>query len=478
MDGSCLSLPAGPDKSSNESSPLLRKDHPPRPYQAYCATEASSRPTSPDALTPRPLQFGTSLPPICDEPRYLPRTSLTTSTPSGIEQSRSNGFIVSGFEDESDGTKEQPNGGPQFRSTMLVNSNHITQAVTPRGSHPLTGNQPITYDRTPSQFRMQRATSEYVATILACPRKPLPQHAMDTSIDHRPLPPLPFEVAPLRSSYNTDLDEVREQAWRLAVRADPEELSEGPRSYSQEALQSSPEKEAAREQAVRRSHRYLDIKRLYESLTLRNNATISPAWSDLGGNVQLPSTSEPHQPRGLLSDMDDDRRAFRRTQPKDAKFKYQFGRRPSVGLDKPPLSPLHHSTSTPSLGPNGPISIGTQEAGIHSHVEHHSPSLSSRSHTGAQTGPRPPPWGSSDNLDLRRQTRNEAREREEARRYRRIVDSGSSIYKGSESTDSLCRNAMKREVEEYREQVLQLYPDMAFDGSAGKGGRSCYCVVM
>jgi hypothetical protein len=37
---------------------------------------------------------------------------------------------------------------------------------------------------------------------------------------------------------------------------------------------------------------------------------------------------------------------------------------------------------------------------------------------------------------------------------------------------------MRREVEEYKAQVLRVYPDMEFDGEAGKGGRECACNVM
>lgn len=47
------------------------------------------------------------------------------------------------------------------------------------------------------------------------------------------------------------------------------------------------------------------------------------------------------------------------------------------------------------------------------------------------------------------------------------------------SVDSFGKEAIKKEVEGYRAQVVSVYPDMAFDGNAGKDGRKrCCCVVM
>lgn len=481
MDRNHLSPPAGPDKSSNEASPLLRSEHPSRPYQAYCVTEASSRPPSPDALIPRPMRLRDH------GPRYSRNASLNPSTPASIDQSRSIAAVVSGLENKSDGKRKQSNGSHQLRSTMLDKSNHITQAVNPRGSHPLKGVEPTRYDRTPSQLRMQRATPENVATTSTCRRKPLPHHASNTSMIHRPLPPLPLEIEPLRAavdvqyaSHNADIDGInREQPWwALPPCSGSEKTSEGLHSNSHGVLQISRKTEIDQRQAVHATKYRLNTTKSYESLNPHSNAALSPTWTVLGGNVQMASTSEPNEPRGLPSEMDDDRRAFRRTQPKDAKFKYQFGRRPAVRVDKAPTPPLHQYISVSSINLGSPTSSSTREADDPTHVDYLSSSPSSRPHAGGHAGPRPPPWGCSDNLELRRQTRSEAREREEARRYRMTVDSGSSIYKGSDSTDSLRQNTMRREVEQYREQMLQLYPDIAFDGTAGKGGRSCFCVVM
>lgn len=488
-----VDLDAG--KASNESSPLLHNDQNPRPCQAYCVTEASSRPPSPNTLTPRPLRIRRSLSPIRDdESRCLPSIPPTPSTTALIEQDHRDVENVPALGVGGDEEEEHTNGSPQYRSTMLLDANHITQAVTPRGSPPLMDNQPIMYDRTPSQVRMQRSTPEYVATTSTCRRKPLPQHAVDTSMAHRPLPPLPPETAPVKASYdvrrgshNADSEEVDEgEAWRPSLAYfGIEKLGDGPRSQSQVVPQMSLETDAVHGPGSEPSrssdegpttHRIMDKRTSYHSWKPRGRTTRSPARTDLGGHIQMASSGDLYEPRGLLSEMDDDRRAFRRTQPKDAKFKYQFGRRPSTGLERPPLPPPQQSLPNLSVIHYSPTVTNPPQT--YEALRRPSPSPSLRSYAETQAGPRPPPWGSSDNLELRRQTRSEAREREEARRFRMTIDGGSSIYKGSDSMDSLRQNTMRREVEEYREQVLQIYPDMEFDGNAGKGGRTCYCVVM
>jgi hypothetical protein len=115
---------------------------------------------------------------------------------------------------------------------------------------------------------------------------------------------------------------------------------------------------------------------------------------------------------------------------------------------------------------------------VDNHYKQPLPTSGRQPHIDAHAGPRPPPWVSFDDLEQQRQTRSDIREREDARLYRIAAGRGAASSKGSDSTNSLPENPMRREVEEYREQVLRVYPDMEFDGTAGLGGRSCCCVVM
>ncbi|KAF1919150.1 hypothetical protein BDU57DRAFT_536163 [Ampelomyces quisqualis] len=415
------SAPLGTQEgSATKILPLLRGHSGSRPYQAYCVTEPSRTPT-PDPLTPEPLRIRSSLAgPHEDEPRNPPSNAIVRALAVRFQLGGITTFQEQ--KDEEHGRKLPPNEGSRSRSTMLAIDHHITQAATPRGSHPLTTSKSTVCDRTPSHLRMQQTTQTYGAISPKYRRKPLPQHANISTMERHPLPPLPLEPIP-----NAEVHDI------VPKRA----LCQSPTPF----------------RAVD------DQNKTYFAST------------------QLPSADELYTPRGFLSDIEDFRRAPRRTQPKDAKFRYQFGRRPSIRFDNPPPTPPHRSApiTTNSSQPN--------QVGDHSIRDNYFAPLSLSSNLVAkvdtQLGPRPPPWGSTDNLEMRRQTRSDAREREDARKYRLTADSGSSLYKGSDSTDSLRENTMRREVEEYREQVLRIYPDMEFNGRAGEGGRRrCCCVVM
>ncbi|EUC31948.1 hypothetical protein COCCADRAFT_99990 [Bipolaris zeicola 26-R-13] len=98
------------------------------------------------------------------------------------------------------------------------------------------------------------------------------------------------------------------------------------------------------------------------------------------------------------------------------------------------------------------------------------------SSTDLQNGPRPPPWGTYDDLALQRRQRNERR----GRTYNTPV----TIVQGTTLTHQQTLSVvdggegLSREVNEYREQILRVYPDMAFDGHAGEGGREFRCCVV
>jgi hypothetical protein len=74
---------------------------------------------------------------------------------------------------------------------------------------------------------------------------------------------------------------------------------------------------------------------------------------------------------------------------------------------------------------------------------------------------------------MQRRGRGDAREREDARQFRLRAAAGKTL--------DLKESLVRMEVEGYREQVLMVYPDMAFDGSAAeraKGRDCCWCCVM
>jgi hypothetical protein len=499
MDTNNLTPPRRRAHAPDESSPLLQNESGNRSYQAYCVTETSSRPQSPDTLTPRPLCIRSSFAQdqivesriVVDRSlAQLPATSIEQDPTLAISSEQVNG---------SNAQQVLPSRILSSQNTMFADDHHITQAVTPRGSHPLAAEQTLVCDGALSHSRMQQRLPAYVVTSRAYQRKPVPQPSRETIMEPRPLPPLPIEVGTNpdlenltgQSQHMQTMEEDMEQALqqvKIQPRNRLEDQTTGRRSTAgvdKENLRILPQVNTYLERPLKFSKpRVLFQAEICcpSSHGPRNDAAIRESNNPQEGkpydkNAQIPSSQEMYIPRGLFSEMNDNRRAHRRTEPKDPKFKYQFGHRPSVRLEKPPATPhrLIPRPSHPALSYNTP-----SEHARNTHRTSSSPLTSFPPFNDSHPGPRPPPWGSYDNLELQRRDRADAREREEARKFRFHADSASSVSKGSsDSSPSLCGNTMRREVEEYREQVLRVYPDMGFDGSAGKGGRSCvWCVVM
>jgi hypothetical protein len=470
-----------------------------RLYQAYCVTEASSRPPSPDTLIPPPLRIRPSTAREREiDTRYSLSKSILDRTTTIVDQD-TNLAMPPEEANVGDGPPASSNDKLSSGNTILADRHHIAQAVTPRGRNPLKTTETKTYDATPSHFRMQQIAPKYVATSIAYQRKALPQNNSNSGMDHHPLPPLPIEIAPtacfddpiVESQTLQSHGDFSEQTWQepefrsQSRNASPisERFSNNSRNSlglnipainapSGVELLNAPKASAI--PSINLHPRGFQTQ--YEDVSTPHSS-LRPQPRNVGPRQsQLESSEELYISRGLLSEMEDDRCAHRRTQPKDAKLKYQFGRRPSVRLDNipPPIPP--HVTLPKSLSVIPPKNDNEYSR---SNYYVHQPLLPPYLDTHTSPGPRPPPWGSHDDLELKRQTRSDAREREDARKYRLTADSGSSDYKGSDSTVSLPENPLRREVEEYREQVLRLYPDLEFDGSAGQDGRSCcFCMVM
>ena len=79
---------------------------------------------------------------------------------------------------------------------------------------------------------------------------------------------------------------------------------------------------------------------------------------------------------------------------------------------------------------------------------------------------------------MQRRQRAKTRERALTRSCRSQLGSTSSLCHISQSADSFHETSMRKEVDKYREQVLRVYPDMDFEGSAKRGESGCYCCVL
>lgn len=482
-------LEADAETASLLKEPVLR------PYQAYCVTEASSRAPSPSSLIPQPLRIRPSnLKDLGSEPQSLPSWP-DPKTPATYAQRNDSLAIL--FKEGKEGNEKHKLSNQVLPShrTNLESQDHITQAVTPRGSHPLATSQTSTYDETPSHLRMQQTSRNHVTAPTAYRRKLLPQHFSGSNMGHYPLPPLPFGPThrpdlDCAASGRSETAEHQEENLYHTLRSAQISIrsTERHNNYEQSPVIGHPREDLPlpmSEEIHSRDPTYFSEATAISPIELspslvRTSPNDVPAPSPDGRSrpsyaradqPQFESSEKLYISRGLLSEMEDDRRAYRRTQPKDAQLKYQFGRRPDIRLDVPPPTPPHTSllNSTQTKQSNKPIYPPRSTALLDQ------PLFFPYSSPKPGSGPRPPPWGSSDNLELRRQTRSNAREREDARKMR---DSGCSIYKSSDSTESVRENTMRREVEEYREQVLRLYPDLEFDGEKNEEGGCCWCLCV
>ncbi|KAF2029340.1 hypothetical protein EK21DRAFT_27997, partial [Setomelanomma holmii] len=158
-----------------------------RRYQAYCATEASSRHPSPDTLAPRPLRTKPSPHHERDiEPKL---ESHNVAQPTATSAKVDDGIATLPKWKYQSNEPVSANEGSQSRRSMLGNDNHITQAVTPRGSHQLAGSQTMMCDSTPSHSRMQPRGPGYVAASWKVRRRTSPQYVGDACMNEHPLPP-------------------------------------------------------------------------------------------------------------------------------------------------------------------------------------------------------------------------------------------------------------------------------------------------
>jgi hypothetical protein len=534
----------------NESSPLLQNDSSNQPYQPYCATEPPSRVASPDSLTPQPLFLRSS---NSRQRRHEPRTVSDyglAQSPTTRAEGNFTFNVLMDWDKENHQEKSIPNRKVSSRSTMLASADHIARTVTPRGSHSLAAKPTLRYDRTLSQSRVQHKSPAYVAVSPTTQRKPLPRIVKVSTVRCHPLPPIPVEVETIPGVLHplpplpVEVEEVSGSPRPLpplsieAVEIPDLDISIGQPQHVrytddnlEQALQQEqpPPQNSFEDRSLRhpltinsdainyQRLEYIDRRletpvkqvrpRLLFQAELRcpsfpaPRANVANRTSNISHSklrlladyVQFPSAPEPYVSRGRLSDMDEDSRAHRRTQPKDTRFQYQLGRRPILTLDLLPPTPPQRvlprvsytaisqdiddderpsPAPTHVIMPKSSYATPTYTANRDDHPPPPSP-LTSFPPFGAHSGPRPPPWGSYEDLEMQRRDRGDARERENARQFRlRAMAS-----RDSESTESL----MRREVAEYGEQIRMVYPDMEFDGRAEERAKErdcCRCCVV
>lgn len=496
---------------SGEAQPAVQAK---RPYQAYCETIASSRSQSPDIFSIHPSQRDSVYP-------IEPSTALTITarisprkeTISNASFSQSSGscpkqhdfpIVLPRSVDRSNKQDVSTNRIPSNTATVPTSQYHtVSQPTTPRGSHLRATTEYMSRNRALSLPQLQQASPvPKPSSQIILAKTPLRQKRYGR-MEFHPLPPLPSSTpeAPAgsatagsatdrRYSGQTTVNFSRGEIKRIYTKA--QEQATAPHlacvdtdtpplllpALIQHHAQVSPLHTTAgferpQSKASRRTVAFTD------DVTLSSRSSSSddhsqyftpnlPQSKSFSSEAQVPSSLRFYNSQDNTLVASSSAQAFRRTMPKDFKHKYTFGQRPASRMSATPglgRSDQHYnprlSTSKaeyrslqtlPPLPPPKPL--GPAEP---------------------QPGPRQPPWGGLEDLEERREKRGDARERDEAYKFRRATLSQQST---AGSTDSFGTEKMKREVEEYKEQVMSVYPDMAFDGNAGKGGRSCCCAVM
>lgn len=484
------------------------------PYQAYCETVSSSRPQSPDVFTTPPTHSEPFQP--AQSPKkltYIARITTRRATVSSVVTSSSEAIgseenaapttlpTSSKICDQSTPACQVPLQG----DTAAASRYHtVSRSTLPRGSHSGGTAESTSRNRTPSLSQVQQANIYPAPTTpTITKRTPLRQKRYGRMNCH-PLPPLPPPppVTPLYApSDKQDLGEQTinfsrgEIKKKSALQQMQVKVRHQPRAnlYSPIPVLSTGNHHDVNLENTTAGHERPQSKVSRRTVTFADDATQSSRSSSpdhhnhvhdrtLRQSKSLSIGPQTHSSlrlyrsydsllgAGILpeDDVSSSMHASRRTAPKDFNHRYAFGQRPISRLAPPPtLGRTNNSNYNPRLS--------TSKAQYRGLATLPRPLPDSLRVADPQIGPRQPPWGSLGNLEERRERRVDARERRQVKQFRAATLSEATTLG---STDSFGREKMKKEVEEYKEQVMSVYPDMAFDGNAGKGGRSCCCAVM
>lgn len=487
------------------------------PYQAYCETITSSRPQSPDIFT---------TPPTHSEPFQAVQSSITpTYTARIITRKRAVSKVSTlalsehGAPSTESTTQTVSDSKHQvvFSQTLLdeVSASTNRHDTVPRTADPrdscLDGTADImSRNHTLSLSQVRQANNiPRVKPQIMLVRTPLKQKRYGR-MEYHPLPPLPpsppdTPVNPPTNRYDTNKTTVnfsRGEIKRKSLR--PQDDASVPHLNCTDAYAPPPQLPPVvhhpdHPQPATAEHERPPSKSFKRTVTFADDTTLSSRCSSPENNSAIPSQSL-RQTQGPASDAQipsslrlyrshdsvliipnaltgrsTSLSASRRTTPKDSMHKYTFGQR----SDFTTLPPSPTVFARPNNGEYNPR-LSTSKAQYRSLATLPRPLPSSLRVAAPQPGPRNPPWGSLECLEEQRGRRVDARERDQARVFRAQMLSDATTALGSVDgfDDAFGKEAMKREVEGLRKQVVGVYPDMVFDGSAGKGGRRCCCVVM
>lgn len=529
-------------KINGDQLPVQSTPPAPRPYQAYCETIASTRSPNPDIFTTPPTHSGPFQP--TQTPRVITytarivsrrRTASNALSPSSSKAwSPTSTYTLSPT--PSNALSPTPSvshpvqrttaispGSPRKGSkkiastsqilaemdTISTNRYHVvSQSASPRGSHLKETNGSMSRNHAPSPPQVQQESPPSPTTRVSTARTPV-RHKRYGRMEFHALPPLP--PSPPKTPVDAKIDQ--QTFGQTTVNFSRGEIKRKPLHVQEQAASPHlacvdaytpppvlPPPDHACFPSATAGHERVESQASKRTVTFADDATISSQNStspdphsyrrhqdqtqplrqskSFSPDTQIPSSLRLYRSHDDLSSPASNSantatQATRRTTPKDHKHQYPFGQRPASSIVPPPIpSELTTRRYNPRLSTSKAQYCGLASLPL--------PLPSSLRIAPPQTGPRQPPWGSLEDLDLRREMRGDARERDQAAQFRAATLSQATTV-GGVATRSVFEGLgeeMRKEVQEYREAVVGVYPDMEFDGSAGKGGRGRCCVVM
>lgn len=478
-------------------------------YQAYCET-VSSRSQSPDIFTTPPTHSSPfQAAQISNATTYTARITprkraASNALPTTSSASCANQQNTPTTPSKSAGKDSKQDAASRVlgeRDTMsTVQYNAVSQPATPRGSHSRASVDAMSRNHARSLSQVQQGNLSKPTAQTITTRTPVRQKRYGRMV-YRPLPPLP----PSPPESPVQATNGQQGCRKTTVNFSRGEIQrKPPQVQKQAAVPHLACVNAFIPAPVLRppSHHYLHFpittsgherpqsKASRRTVTFADDATLSSRSSSpdhhnyrrsqhqfqplrqsksFSKDPQIPSSLRLYSSyesllvgRNVNNDTINAALASRRTIPKDSKHKYTFGQRPASIIPSTPSTPYNPRLST-------------SKAQYRSLATLPPPLPPSVRITDPHPGPRQPPWGSLEALASQREKRVDARERDQARQLRAAPLSQATTLRDEEGA---AKEVLRREVEGFKEQVMSVYPDMAFDGTAGRGGRRCCCVVM
>lgn len=465
---------------SCDLSPLLSTHLERRPYQAYCVSVTSSRPSSPQSLLSLPLhikhrQIDLILPDQRkrkEENDQIRLSNCTMTTSARNDKDISANFPAGGTSEEQTNWTRAPNEENDVHEVVSMNSNHITQPITQYGNHFLARLESVACNEALRPLANSHPILNQIGELLSDPQHSGRKFCVTQLIGpNRPLPLLPLgQSRDTRSTIDksTELPNIQQEL-DTASFAD---LHDSPRCFPDRSLAYEDEiRNDCRIHAGYNPSQSLQYFRIPVS-DFGETVSVTDSEGDSGTHVYFSCTTSIIQPDTQSSALEDSLMQNSSSARPVFNHKLMPGGRElsSNAIACPTISPYEFAPNQIFPG---------QRSKPYEYIRHDRSDSCLLPPRQTRLGPRSPPWKSLEKLQEERKHRSDARERADISIHRNDPDTSASLKSKNGSTDDLGNLMMRREVEDYRNQVLKLYPDITFESRAAYDDKGCCsCTIM